>query len=240
MTEHLARPRSHASWTRRATSGARTRSSTARWRHAGRSGRRCLTARSPFTASSTAPRTRRSSCCRTRSGARSRCGTRRWPRSPAPARDPLRPARARRLRRSRPAPYDIAISAGRARPDRRARVERAHVAASRSAARRACGSAANAPERVDRLVLCTTSPHFGRRRRGRSERPPRAPRGPAPSRAGVDRWFTPAFAERVPVVARLRDMIASTRRGLRRLLRRARADWTCATELPHDRALRRS
>jgi 3-oxoadipate enol-lactonase len=72
--------------------------------------------------------------------------------------------------------------------------------------------AANAPERVDRLVLCCTSPRF---------EPPdawaaraatvRAQGTAAIADTVVARWFTPAFAAEHPgLVHEMRDMIAST------------------------------
>ncbi len=72
--------------------------------------------------------------------------------------------------------------------------------------------AANAPERVDRLVLCCTSAHFGNpetwveraatvRREGTS----------AVADTVVGRWFTPEFAGTHPdLVAQMRAMIAAT------------------------------
>jgi 3-oxoadipate enol-lactonase len=72
--------------------------------------------------------------------------------------------------------------------------------------------AANAPERIDRLCLCSTSANLG---------PPelwveraatvRAGGTGAVADATMGRWFTPAFHEAQPeVVARFRDMVAST------------------------------
>jgi 3-oxoadipate enol-lactonase len=72
--------------------------------------------------------------------------------------------------------------------------------------------AANAPERVDRLVLCNTSAHFI---------PPdtwvqraatvRAHGSGAVAVAQVERWFTPGYARRNPVLLdRMHKMIAAT------------------------------
>ena len=65
--------------------------------------------------------------------------------------------------------------------------------------------AIHAPERLDRLVLCSTSAHFGESYRDRA-RTVRT-EGIAPVVDGVlERWFTPAF----PDVERYREMILST------------------------------
>ncbi|MGH2408555.1 MAG: 3-oxoadipate enol-lactonase [Candidatus Limnocylindrales bacterium] len=72
--------------------------------------------------------------------------------------------------------------------------------------------AANAPDRVDRLVLCCTSARFGTPEAW-AERAAivRAQGTEAVADMVVARWFTPAFAaERPGVVAEMREMIAST------------------------------
>lgn len=72
--------------------------------------------------------------------------------------------------------------------------------------------AEHAPERVDRLVLCCTSARFGTPEPW-FERAAlvRAEGTGAVADAVVGRWFTPGYAGRHPdVVARMRDMIAST------------------------------
>jgi 3-oxoadipate enol-lactonase len=112
-----------------------------------------------------------------------------------------------------PGPYDIAEVAGDlvALLDRLG-VERAHVCGASMGGQVAMWIAANAPDRVDRLVLCCTSPVFG---------PPelwterarivRAEGTGAVAATVVARWFTPDYAAAHPdVVERLRAMIAST------------------------------
>jgi 3-oxoadipate enol-lactonase len=91
-------------------------------------------------------------------------------------------------------------------------VGRAHVGGLSIGGQVAMWLAANAPDRVERLVLCCTSPRF---------EPPeawaaraatvRAEGAAAVADAVVSRWFTPAFAERFPELVReMRDMIAGT------------------------------
>ena len=72
--------------------------------------------------------------------------------------------------------------------------------------------AANAPDRVERLILCCTSAHFGNAQAW-------ADRAAAVRTAGTEavadavsgRWFTPAFVVADPVtVARMRAMLAAT------------------------------
>ena len=112
-----------------------------------------------------------------------------------------------------PGPYDIAEVAGDllALLDRLG-VARAHLCGASMGGQVAIWIAANAPDRVDRLVLCCTSPWFG---------PPapwleraktvRAEGTGAVAGAVVGRWFTPEFAAKEPaVVERIRAMIAST------------------------------
>ena len=72
--------------------------------------------------------------------------------------------------------------------------------------------AANAPDRVDRMVLCCTSADFGNEAAW-AERAAtvRAHGVGAVADAVVARWFTPAFSAAHPdVVARMRAMIADT------------------------------
>jgi 3-oxoadipate enol-lactonase len=91
-------------------------------------------------------------------------------------------------------------------------IERAHVCGASLGGQVAMWIAAKAPDRVDRLVLCCTSPAFG---------PPdlwaerarivRADGTGAVAATVVARWFTPDFAAAHPeVVERFRAMIAST------------------------------
>lgn len=91
-------------------------------------------------------------------------------------------------------------------------VDRAHVCGASMGGQVGMWLAAHAPQRVDRLVLCCTSPSFG---------PPEAwaERAKVVRTEGtgavadtvVARWFTPAFAsEHAEVVERFRAMIAST------------------------------
>jgi 3-oxoadipate enol-lactonase len=112
-----------------------------------------------------------------------------------------------------PGPYDLADLAGDllAVLDRLG-VDRAHVCGASMGGQVAMWIAAHAPDRVDRLVLCCTSPAFGppdlwvdRARIVRTE-------GTAAIAATVvARWFTPDFAAARPeVVERFRAMIAST------------------------------
>lgn len=72
--------------------------------------------------------------------------------------------------------------------------------------------AANAPGRVERLIVCFSSAHYGGREAW-LERAAlvRAEGTEAVADAVVARWFTPALAERDPeLVARMRAMIAAT------------------------------
>ena len=75
-------------------------------------------------------------------------------------------------------------------------------------------AAANAPERVDRLIACCTTAHFeGEAADGYRERAARVRRDGLEPLADtvIARWFTPAFATRCPhVVARLRDGLVAT------------------------------
>ena len=91
-------------------------------------------------------------------------------------------------------------------------IERAHLCGLSIGGMACMWVAANAPERVDRMVLCSTSANLG---------PPEdwAKRAAIVREHGtaavadlvVARWFTPGFAERHPdVVGGFRDMIAAT------------------------------
>lgn len=72
--------------------------------------------------------------------------------------------------------------------------------------------AANAPERVDRLIACFTSADFGPVDPWRERAALVREQGTgAVAEAVVGRWFTPSFAEREPeTVARMQAMIAAT------------------------------
>jgi 3-oxoadipate enol-lactonase len=72
--------------------------------------------------------------------------------------------------------------------------------------------AANAPDRVDRLVLCCTSPRFGSPEAWAARAAAVLAEGTASvADVVVARWFTPAFAAEFPgFVREMRDMIAST------------------------------
>ncbi len=112
-----------------------------------------------------------------------------------------------------PAPYDIAdLGADVLALLDGLGVARAHVGGLSIGGQVGMWIAANAPERVDRLVLCCTSPRF---------EPPeawaaraatvRADGVAAVADAVVARWFTPAFAGEFPeLVHEMRDMIAGT------------------------------
>ncbi|MEO8422839.1 MAG: 3-oxoadipate enol-lactonase [Actinomycetota bacterium] len=91
-------------------------------------------------------------------------------------------------------------------------VDRTHVGGVSIGGQIGMWIAANAPDRVDRLVLCCTAPRF---------EPPeawaaraatvRAEGTAAIADAVVARWFTPAFSAEFPgFVREMRDMIAST------------------------------
>jgi 3-oxoadipate enol-lactonase len=73
-------------------------------------------------------------------------------------------------------------------------------------------NAANAPERIDRLALCSTSPCLSPRELW-DERAAaaRAEGVEALADATMERWFSPEFREREPeTLARIRAMVAST------------------------------
>ena len=71
--------------------------------------------------------------------------------------------------------------------------------------------AENAPQRLERLVLCCTSASLGPASMWQERAEIARTRGMAPlTDAAVDRWVTPAFREKHPERARwLRDMVAS-------------------------------
>jgi 3-oxoadipate enol-lactonase len=112
-----------------------------------------------------------------------------------------------------PGPYDIADVAGDlvALLDRLG-VARAHLCGASMGGQVAMWIAANASDRVDRLVLCCTSTAFGPRELWTERaRVVRAEGTEAVAATVVSRWFTPDFAAAHPdVVERLRAMIAST------------------------------
>ncbi|MGZ5213160.1 MAG: 3-oxoadipate enol-lactonase [Actinomycetota bacterium] len=112
-----------------------------------------------------------------------------------------------------PAPYDIAdLGADLLALLDELSVGRAHVGGLSLGGQVGMWIAANAPDRVDRLVLCCTSPRF---------EPPeawaaraatvRAEGTAAIAGAVVARWFTPAFVAEFPAFVReMHDMIADT------------------------------
>ena len=112
-----------------------------------------------------------------------------------------------------PAPYDIAdLGADVLTLLDRLGVPRAHVGGLSIGGQVGMWIAANAPDRVDRLVVCCTAPRF---------EPPeawaaraatvRAEGTAAVADLVVTRWFTPAFAGEFPELVReMRDMIAAT------------------------------
>lgn len=91
-------------------------------------------------------------------------------------------------------------------------VDRAHVGGLSIGGQVGMWIAANAPDRVDRLVVCCTSPRFEPAEAWAARAATvRAEGTAAVADAVVARWFTPAFAAKYPdVVREMRDMIAST------------------------------
>jgi 3-oxoadipate enol-lactonase len=73
-------------------------------------------------------------------------------------------------------------------------------------------NAANAPERIDRLALCCTSPHMPPRELWDERAGAARADGVEPlADATMERWFSPEFREREPeTISRIREMVAST------------------------------
>jgi 3-oxoadipate enol-lactonase len=139
--------------------------------------------------------------------------------------DPQLPSLAERLRVVRydhrghgrspvpPGPYDLAdLGADVLALLDRLGVERVHWCGLSLGGMVGMWMAINAPERIDRLVLCCTSARLG---------PPemwadraatvRAQGVDAVADAGIERWLSPGFIEREPeVAARIRAMLAAT------------------------------
>lgn len=91
-------------------------------------------------------------------------------------------------------------------------VDRAHVGGLSLGGMVALWVAAHAPQRVDRVVACCTAAHLGPPEQWTERAATVRARGTqAVADAVVDRWVTPAFADRHPDrVAWLRDMIVTT------------------------------
>ena len=91
-------------------------------------------------------------------------------------------------------------------------VDRAHVGGLSIGGLIGMWMAANAPHRVDRLFVCSTSPRFEPPEAWAARAATVLAQGTgAVADAVVARWFTPAFADEFPVVVReMRDMIAGT------------------------------
>jgi 3-oxoadipate enol-lactonase len=92
------------------------------------------------------------------------------------------------------------------------RVDRAHVGGVSIGGQIGMWIAANAPDRVDRLVLCCTSPRFEPPEAWAARAATVLAEGTAAvADAVVARWFTPGFAAEFPgFVREMRDMIAKT------------------------------
>lgn len=90
-------------------------------------------------------------------------------------------------------------------------IERAHFCGLSMGGMTGMWLAANAPERIDRLVLLCTSAHFGTPETWIERAATVREQGTeAVADAGIGRWFTDGFLEREPAVAaRFRAMIAS-------------------------------
>jgi 3-oxoadipate enol-lactonase len=91
-------------------------------------------------------------------------------------------------------------------------IQRAHLVGLSLGAMAAMWAAAQAPDRVDRLVLCCTSALLGPQEMW-ADRAATARTGgtAALADATIGRWFTPAFADREDgIVARTKAMIAAT------------------------------
>jgi 3-oxoadipate enol-lactonase len=90
-------------------------------------------------------------------------------------------------------------------------IERAHFVGLSMGGMTGMWLGANAPERIDRMVLLCTTPYFGTPETWIDRAATvRAEGTEAVADAGVERWFTDGFRESQPaVVARMRAMIAS-------------------------------
>ena len=90
-------------------------------------------------------------------------------------------------------------------------IERAHFCGLSMGGSTGMWLAANAPERIDRLVLLCTSAYFGNPEMWIERAATVREQGTeAVADAGIGRWFTDAFREREPAIAsRFRAMIAS-------------------------------
>jgi 3-oxoadipate enol-lactonase len=112
-----------------------------------------------------------------------------------------------------PAPYDIAdLGADVLTLLDALGVDRAHVGGVSIGGQIGMWLAANAPDRVDRLVLCCTSPRFEPPEAWAARAATVLAEGTAAvADAVVARWFTPTFAAGFPeIVHQMRDMIAGT------------------------------
>lgn len=113
-----------------------------------------------------------------------------------------------------PAPYSMAdLGSDVLRLLDRLKVERAHFAGLSLGGMTGMWLAAHAPERIDRLALLGTSPKPPGTREGWAERihTVRTEGMAALAPTVVERWFTPAYAEREPqTVALFVDMVANT------------------------------
>ena len=112
-----------------------------------------------------------------------------------------------------PAPYDIAdLGADVLALLDELGIDRAHVGGLSIGGQIAMWIAANAPDRADRLVVCSTSPRFEPAEAWATRAATVLEEGTAAvADAVVARWFTPVFAGEFPALVReMRDMIAST------------------------------
>jgi 3-oxoadipate enol-lactonase len=112
-----------------------------------------------------------------------------------------------------PAPYEIAdLGADLVALLDRIHIARAHLVGWSLGGMASLWTAAHHPERVDRLVACSTSAQLGPARAWAERAAIVRARGTATvADAVVARWFTPAFRARFPeLVQRMREMIAVT------------------------------
>lgn len=111
-----------------------------------------------------------------------------------------------------PGPYDLADMAQDVLDMLDSReIERVHFVGLSMGGATGMWIAANAPERIDRLVLLCTSPRFGTPEMWQERAAIVRERGvEAVADGGIGRWFTEGFREREPAVtARFRAMMAS-------------------------------